>query len=881
MRNFLLLLICFSLPAILWGKDKTPTVPNFNFERNYSDFCQLPNIVVKNPGTKEIAGTIKLQLRNSKDKVLSEQTIAYQVPAGGTEKIDITKTLKTPKKIVLLTAEAAELKAMNAGCRLPKTEHIISGIFGPSGKIARKQDCLISMNVHIRRYTPELRWKLMQMLRKCGVKSVRVEISFGDPDNTKLVQHCIAELEETVLGLEAFGIEPMVIIAWFNRKFYRSGSKMDMAYRWAKIFASHFKGRVSWHYGNEVNCGWAAYGAAADMAALNKSFALGTKAGDAKALAASFGIAEGLYHYVKEFFKCDVLNYLDAICVHPYCGTPEAGMAKCLATKKLIASYGSNAQVWATEIGFHIDENSSRNEFTGELTGVMGFSKLHQRQLLSRLFVLARSYGIERIYWYDFFGLKDRETFWLVDKNLKPLPSYYALVESSKRLKNTVSAGYTPVESLVQRHVFKRTDGSILLACWALKNGTKADFKLPENARIFDGLGHAVKLPENGILTLGHGVFYIEGITVAQLPKLINKDVIISTMDKRHFGAPMSRFTVKAGSDFTVPFAAFNGCKKLVVVKPLIKRTYPGWKISVPADMMLAAEQQKSEDLKISVPADAVPGVEYLFSFGADVNELQMTYPYPVRVKVAGEFPYSAIERFNRPVNYPIWDAMNETKVEKGNPLLTANQGRAVIDGDLKEWKAEEFYPIDQKFQWKLRDPGIPSDDDWSGKVALRWDSKYIYAAFLVKDEQLCFVDFLSRDWRDSDNIRLFFSSVENEKKRTRNITDNDLLLIMTPTGISHTEGPMLNVASLGGKVRSRTEGKIKMSSKVWKNGYVLEVAVPVSEFNLEPKAGMKIGFNCMADDIDNGFRQHVAMTYFKNLNYWNSPKSLGKLLLK
>lgn len=62
----------------------------------------------------------------------------------------------------------------------------------------------------------------------------------------------------------------------------------------------------------------------------------------------------------------------------------------------------------------------------------------------------------------------------------------------------------------------------------------------------------------------------------------------------------------------------------------------------------------------------------------------------------------------------------------------------------------------------------------------------------------------LIRDWRDSDNIRLFASSVSDPEKRSRTITADDLLLIMTPSGITKSEGPMLNVASLGGLVRWR-----------------------------------------------------------------------------
>ena len=135
-------------------------------------------------------------------------------------------------------------------------------------------------------------------------------------------------------------------------------------------------------------------------------------------------------------------------------------------------------------------------------------------------------------------------------------------------------------------------------------------------------------------------------------------------------------------------------------------------------------------------------------------------------------------------------------------------------------------------------------------------------------------------DWRDSDNIRLFASSVSDPEKRSRTITADDLLLIMTPSGITKSEGPMLNVASLGGLVRTGVEKQIEMKSKVWKNGYLLEVAVPFSLFNAKPAENTVLGLNVMADDIDRGFRQDVGMTFYRNANYWNSPRSLGNLKL-
>lgn len=71
------------------------------------------------------------------------------------------------------------------------------------------------------------------------------------------------------------------------------------------------------------------------------------------------------------------------------------------------------------------------------------------------------------------------------------------------------------------------------------------------------------------------------------------------------------------------------------------------------------------------------------------------------------------------------------------------------------------------------------------------------------------------------------------------------------------------------------------MKSRVWKNGYAMEVQVPFALFHAKPEAEAILGINIMADDIDGNFRQHVAMTCGKSFSYWNSPKALGNLRLK
>lgn len=872
-RLFLSALLCIGLliPSVIQAGRKTiPVIKDaaFSLERNYSDFTSLPRITLHNKGKDEKIFELSSTLTDTDGRIIRSAKTRLSAPAGGKATVaPFPGESKIRGQVVLFRTD---VKGTDGSTHL-------SGIFGESRPVPRNSANVFGMNVHTSWFDPDVQWELLRMLKAAGITTVREDTTFRDPEDTKGIERTVRQQLETVLAMEAFGIEPLVMIAWFPKGFQNSPQKLERAYKWAEFLAKELKGRVDFHYGNETNSGWGAFGAAADMGPLNAAFALGTKAGDPGAPRASFGIAEGLNNYIREFIKTGVMDHLEALCIHPYCGTPEAGIAKSIAAKELLRKNGSNAQIWATEIGFHFEKDGKLNQQTGELTGVAGYSKQDQENFLPRLYILAQSHGIERIYWYDFFGRNDPETFWIVDENFQPLGAYHALKECSRQLAGTRPAGGTRYDELIQKHLFIRPDGTSLLAVWSTQGERKADFKLPATVRITDKTGKQVRLPADGVLSLNESVCYIEGLP---LSRFYRNDVLCNALDKRIFMLPSHRFTLKPGATVEIPWTVFNSSAVPVQARPALLSTNPGWKLEFPANEIVPAHGTRNGRFRLTAPADAVPGTEYEFTFAADLDVIQRTRPYTVRVYVEGAFPYHAIAAHSKTVDYPMWNSMDERQTKKGNPMLTASYGNAVVDGNLSEWKKEEFHPIDQKFQWILRDPGQPSDQDWSGKVAFRWDERNLYAAFLVEDDQLSFLDFSSRDWRESDNMRLFLSSVPDAAKRTKTISRNDLLLIMAPTGKSRTENARLKAAPLGGLPRPGVEKQIPVAARMWKNGYVLEVAVPFSIFNAKPEAGTILGMNVMADDIDDGYRQHVGMTYYANPSYWNSPKALGSLKL-
>jgi hypothetical protein len=863
------------LSALLTGfasAKEPPASLTYSYKRSDYNFAIIPFAVINNTGAAEENLRVVSSLTDTQGKVIRRGEYAINVGAGKSVEVDLFPDYKDKQvhDTYLLTTEIY---------RGNTQIHSLSDFVGVAKPVDSGAVDVFGMNVHLRRYTPDIQWKLLSMLREAGISTVRLDFNFAMPDmDEEVFNKAVEKLERVILGVEAFGIEPMVLIGYFPKGFHQSPDKLKNAYDWAKRVAARFKGRVSWHYGNETNVGWGAFGAAADMAELNNAFSLGTLAGDPGALKGSFGIAEGFPAYIEEMLKSHAGEYLDAIAIHPYCGTPEAGIAKCLAAKKLIRKYGGQQQVWATEVGFHVDkEQGELNPFTKEHTLVMGYSLQQQAELLVRLYVLAASHQIERVYWYDFFGLRDRETFWMVDENFNPRPAYKSLSLCTSFLKGAVPLGGTDPSDLVQLHYFQKEDGTVFAVCWALKKELKSGLNLPTNVKATDANGNPFDL-STGVL--GQCPVFIENLPQTLVNGFIRKDIMLSTIDKRTFSRPHHRFEINAGEKVRIPCTIFNTSKNNVFVRPRIYGGCPGWKTELPARSQVEAGSSVGNYITLTSPENGVPGTEYRFVFYADVDDLQRTLPTEIRVRLKGGFPYQDIIDYHRIVDYPMWNSMDETIMDTGREVLEASSDQAVIDGDLHEWKADEFYALDQQFQWRHRDTGQPDRKDWSGKVAFRWDESYLYVACLVQDDDLSLIDYVSRDWRDNDNLRIFISGEPDKSKRAKKISERELLLIFSPTDIERSSGPVFMAAALGGYLREGMNEKITSASFVWYNGYTLEVKIPLAEVGMKPGSGILLGLNVMADDADEGFRQHVSMTRYINALYWNSPRSLGILKL-
>ncbi|EIP99090.1 protein of unknown function (DUF1083) [Opitutaceae bacterium TAV1] len=890
------------LAASALADNPPPTVSIIKIQRD-ADLSHYPRYEIRNTTTAPLAITIASSLEDTDGKLRQQAITTHTLAPGHTDTYPAYAPTTTDPRAALRDDIALLRTTITTGDQPPETHTAIVGTPRP---VPRDGDYFIGMNAALQRYTPEEQWRALRMMRAAGVRSLRVEPGFRAPEPDGAFR-MDPRYEQVQLAAEAHGMNTLFLLSYFPPAWHKTSDKTRLAHDWARAIATHYKGRVwDYQYGNETNSGWGSYGAAADMAAHNQAMSLGTLAALPDARPATFAIAEALPDYLAELFRNGLAPYVRAVTLHPYCGSPEAGVAKLEANRRVIAQYAADTglpaqQLWATEVGFHYDEGGALNPTTQQLTLVNGYTEKQQADYLARLYILARAKKIDRIYWYNFYGKNDRETFWLTDADFNPRPAYHTLKYTAPWLNDSTPLGGTASTEPIQKHLFRRADGTLFLAAWSLRDGIETTITLPPGgaytATDANGKTDAInnqKLQNTpATLTLNETPVFIAGFPPDASTTLTTYDqpgLLADSLDNRPWSEPMTRWEARPGDTITVPCVAFNSTNAPLDARPVIVTRMPGWKIELPAPFAIPPGQTLIKHIKITAPPapDTVPGVEYRFSFALETPGPRRTTPWEARIWLDGQFPYAAHLLEKNVTDFPIRRPVDESATGFGPAEITARHAApalnpATIDGNLTpaKWSPDDFHTLAQHGHWLLRDATHPADKDARVRAALRWDARHLYVAWLVQDDDLSLLDLVSRDWRDADNVRLFLSAEPDPAKRSKSISPRDLLVLMVPTRQFHDEPPAVLVAPLGGYVRTGYESRIKIASRVWHSGYLIEAAIPLDAIGVStPAPGQILGINLMSDDCDNGFRKSVSLLALKNYDYWNSPRSLAQLRL-
>ena len=119
-------------------------------------------------------------------------------------------------------------------------------------------------------------------------------------------------------------------------------------------------------------------------------------------------------------------HYLDAVALSLYpvtTGSPESAMTQLQLTKKILAKYGVNKQIWNSEVNYGV---------FGTTANVALLSNARQAANVGRTYVLNAANGVKRVHWYawDLQGIANTRLTYANGHTVSPAGKAFSVVRS-------------------------------------------------------------------------------------------------------------------------------------------------------------------------------------------------------------------------------------------------------------------------------------------------------------------------------------------------------------------------------------------------------------------------------------------------------------------
>jgi len=202
------------------------------------------------------------------------------------------------------------------------------------------------------------------------------------------------------------------------------------------------------------------------------------------------------------------------------------------------------------------------------------------------------------------------------------------------------------------------------------------------------------------------------------------------------------------------------------------------------------------------------------------------------------------------------------------------------IDADLSDWPQEILNAplcIGEKKQLAIEEEEWKGTLDLGSTFYIAWDKDNFYLAEVRMDDILTFQDQKSRDFFQSDYLRVYFS----KDARGNMPGKDDYLFAIIPKGAG--DRPVVKLVSYDGyEHRDFNYSSIISASKLFENGWIMEIKIPFSSIGLTPQPGQTIGFQLVIGDSDKPGKRIHEMLWKppppNNMDYWFNPGTFGKL---
>jgi hypothetical protein len=385
----------------------------------------------------------------------------------------------------------------------------------------------VGVNIHfVRGHQRDL-----DMIRDAGFKFIRMDFGWSAIEKKK-GEYNWSDYDELTANLEKRGIRPIYILDYGNALYEeKMGSTNPITKkqvfevaspqhpesvaafaRWAAAAAKHFKGkRVVWEIWNEPNISfWKPKPNADQYATLALATAKAVREADPDATIIGPASSEFPWPFLETFLKSGVLEYIDAVSVHPYRSRrkpPETAAADYAKLRKFIEQYAPNDTKRKTPI--------ISGEW-GYSSNTKNISVQTQAVFLARQQIANVMNGIPISIWYDWKNdgkdpNENEHNFGTVDYDLTPKPAYIAAQTLTRELNGFHIAH--PVKTTSTNDVIlllANGGGATKMVAWTSGKEHTVKIDAPFRAtKAVDILGKPIELDEKSTIPLSFAPVYV------------------------------------------------------------------------------------------------------------------------------------------------------------------------------------------------------------------------------------------------------------------------------------------------------------------------------------------------------------------------------------
>jgi hypothetical protein len=190
-------------------------------------------------------------------------------------------------------------------------------------------------------------------------------------------------------------------------------------------------------------------------------------------------------------------------------------------------------------------------------------------------------------------------------------------------------------------------------------------------------------------------------------------------------------------------------------------------------------------------------------------------------------------------------DEVEEIDVRPGQSVIAVyRETPPTIDGDIGDWQLP-LYAVENVVAGQGY---YANKKDLSAEVKLAWDMQFLYVGALVRDTKFVQEATGPQLWK-GDSLELLLDSELANDFEDATLNLDDYQLGISPGNLIDNPNPEAYMWAPRYLAGERTS--LVIASRLTDDGYMMEVAIPWSEFDVTPAEGQHYGFLFSVSDND------------------------------